>query len=103
MHPPDESSSQYLFEVSPFPAVVSRLRDHVIVALNAMAAEMAAELAGKPAARVLGRRITDFYRDPSDRAGLVERLRQDGRADEVLLRYGRSDEPGPDGRASRPV
>src|SRR5262245_59986321 len=93
MHPLDESSDRYLFEASPFPAVVSRLRDHVIVALNDMAAEMAAEIAGKPVARVLGRRITYFYRDPRDRAGLVERLRQDGRADEVLLGYGRSNEP----------
>ena len=41
MHPLDEASDCYLFEASPFPAVVSRLRDDVIVAINAMTAEIA--------------------------------------------------------------
>jgi PAS domain S-box-containing protein len=89
MYPLDEPSDRDLFEASPFPAVVSRLRDDVIVAINAMAAEMAS----KPAAQLVGRRITDFYRDPAERAVLVERLRKDGRADDVLLRVGHSDEP----------
>jgi PAS domain S-box-containing protein len=72
-----------LFNAGPFPAVVSRLADGSIIAVNAKAAAMLRV----PPAEVVGRRITDFYVDPGERAALVERLTKDRRIDDVLLRF----------------
>ena len=74
-----------LFNAGPFPAVVSRMDDGGIIAVNAKAAAMLQI----PPADAVGRRITDFYVDPRERATLVERLRADGRVDDVLLRFSR--------------
>src|SRR5687768_1159706 len=74
-----------LFNAGPFPAVVSRLDDGGIIAVNAVAAAMLQI----PPVEVVGRRITDFYVDPRERVALVDRLRSDGRADDVLLRFSR--------------
>jgi PAS domain S-box-containing protein len=75
-----------LFELSPFPAVVSRLEDHTVVAVNASAAQ----LVGVPARDAIGASVTDYYADPSQRAVLVERLRRDGRIDNMRLQIKRS-------------
>ena len=72
-----------LFNAGPFPAVVSRLADGSIIAVNAKAAAMLQV----PPADVVGRRITEFYVDPGERAALVERLTKDRRADDILLRF----------------
>src|SRR5918993_4408557 len=74
-----------LFNAGPFPAVVSRLQDDRIIAVNAKASAMVQI----PAAGLVGRRITDFYVDPRQRAALVERLTRDRRADDVLLQFSR--------------
>jgi PAS domain S-box-containing protein len=74
-----------LFNAGPFPAVVSRLDDGSIIAVNAKAAGM---LHLAPA-DVVGRPTSDFYVDPRERAALVDRLRTDGRVDDVLLRFSR--------------
>ena len=85
-----------LFNAGPFPAVVSRLDDGSIIAVNAKAAAMLC----MPAADVVGRRITDFYVDVRERMALVERLRKDRRADDVLLRFSRPGGPVHWARAS---
>ena len=42
------------------------------------------------ASDVVGHRVTEFYTNPEERAGLVERLRRDANADDVLLQVGQS-------------
>ncbi len=79
-----------LFNAGPFPAVVSRLEDDRIMAVNAKASAMVQI----PAQQLVGRQITDFYVDPRERAALVERLTRDRRADDMLLQFSR-----PGGRA----
>jgi PAS domain S-box-containing protein len=77
--PAAELDSRYrlLFDVSPFPAVISRLRDNTVIALN----ERTAEIMGVSQQDAIGRQVTDYYVDPSQRHALAERLRRDGRAD----------------------
>ena len=70
-----------LFDLSPFPAVVSRVSDHAVVAINARTAE----LVGVPRDKAIGVRITDYYVDPSQRQVLIDRLRAAGRADDVRV------------------
>jgi PAS domain S-box-containing protein len=74
-----------LFNAGPFPAVVSRLKDGSIIAVN----EKAAAMLHIPPPAAVGRRIIDFYVDPREREALVERLTREGRADDFLLRFGK--------------
>jgi PAS domain S-box-containing protein len=80
---------EQLFELSPFPAVVSRLDDSRVLAINARTAE----LVGVPRDQAIGVRITDYYVDPSQRQVLIDRLRAAGRADDVRVQL-----RWPDGR-----
>ena len=75
-----------LFELSPFPAVVSRLDDHRVLAVNASAASVV----GVSPADVIGQPVTGYYVDPAHREELVERVRRDGRADNVRLHIRRA-------------
>ncbi len=81
------SSNPYaqLFDLSPFPAVVSRLSDHTVVAVN----HSAAEVVGISLSDAIGASVIDYYADPSEREGLVERVRRDGRVDNLRLRIRR--------------
>ena len=79
-----------LFDLSPFPAVVSRLSDHTVLAINARTAE----LFGVPQDRRSACVVTDYYVDPSQRQVLVDRLRHDGRADNMRVQLRR-----PNGRS----
>jgi PAS domain S-box-containing protein len=81
----DDHYSQ-LFDVSPVPAVVSRLDDHTVLAINARTSE----IIGIPQRDAIGLSVTDYYVDPSERVALVERLRRDGRADDVRLQLKRA-------------
>jgi PAS domain S-box-containing protein len=83
-----ESDSPYpqLFDVSPFPAVVSRVHDHTVLAINARTSEVI----GIPQRDAVGLSVSDFYLDPSERVQLVDRLRRDGRADNLRLRIKRA-------------
>ena len=85
-----------LFNAGPFPAVVSRMADGGIIAVNAKAAAMLKT----PPADVVGRHITDFYVDPCERAALVERLTKDQRVDDMLLRFSKPGGPVHWARAS---
>ena len=72
---------QQLFDISPFPAVVSRLRDHAVVAINKRTSEMF----GISHADAIGLVTTDYYVNPADRQLLVAPLQQQGQADDVKL------------------
>ena len=72
---------QQLFDISPFPAVVSRLRDQVVIAIN----NRTSELFGIPHSEAVGLRTTDYYVNPADRQRLVEPLTAQGKADDVLI------------------
>jgi PAS domain S-box-containing protein len=79
-----------LFEVSPVPAVVTRVLDHTVLAVNARTSE----IFDIPQHEAVGLSVTDYYADPSEQAPLAERLQRDGRADNVRLRIKRrSGEP----------
>ena len=80
---------EHLFDISPFPAVISRLRDHSVVAINRRTTEMF----GVSHQQAIGLTTTDYYHDPADRELLRGPLEQHGRADDVLLHLKR-----PDGR-----
>jgi PAS domain S-box-containing protein len=81
------SPFEQLFDISPFPAVVSRLRDQRVVAVN----KRTSELFGIPNTEAVGLITTDYYVNPADRQRLVEPLSRDGRADDVLLQLKRPD------------
>ena len=83
------SPFEHLFDISPFPAVISRLRDHAVVAINRRTSEMF----GITHEQALGLTTTDYYHDLSHRERLRGPLEQHGRADDVLLHVKR-----PDGR-----
>jgi PAS domain S-box-containing protein len=72
---------EHLFDISPFPAVVSRLRDKSVLAINRRTSEMF----GIPHADALRLSTTDYYVNPEDRQLLATPLERDGRADNVLL------------------
>ncbi len=75
-----------LFASSPFPAVVSRLDDFRVVAVN----HSAAELVGVSPADAIGQPVSGYYVDPQQRQELIERVRRDGRADNVRLHIRRA-------------
>jgi PAS domain S-box-containing protein len=82
-----ERSFSQLFDASPFPAVVSRLSDHTVLALNARTAEVM----GVRQREAVGLSVADYYVDPSDRLQLAEVLQRDGRADNLRLQIKRAD------------
>jgi PAS domain S-box-containing protein len=81
-----ESPYPQLFDVSPFPAVVSRVHDHTVLAINARTSEVI----GIPQRDAVGLSVSDFYVDPSERVQLVERLARYGRADNLRVRVKRA-------------
>jgi PAS domain S-box-containing protein len=76
---------QQLFDISPFPAVVSRLRDRAVIAINKRTSEMF----GISHADAVGLLTTDYYVNPDDRQRLIEPLTREGKADDVLLQLRR--------------
>jgi PAS domain S-box-containing protein len=85
--PSEEVAQVYsqLFDRSPFPAVVSRLQDGAVLAVNARALEVI----GLSPREAAGVSVSDYYVDPSDRRQLVEALQQHGRADHLRLQIRR--------------
>jgi PAS domain S-box-containing protein len=75
-----------LFDASPFPAVVSRLADHRVLAIN----QRASEVVGIAQADAVGVSVVDYYVDPAERTELAERLRRSGRVDDLRLRIKRA-------------
>ena len=76
-----------LFDVSPFPAVVSRLADHAVIAIN----KRTSEIFGLSQQEAIGQSVAQYYVDPNERAELADRLRRDGRADHLRVRIRRPD------------
>ena len=70
-----------LFDVSPMPAVISRVRDNLVIAIN----NRTAELFGGSQEDIEGIRISDYYANPVERAQLAERLQKEGRADTMRI------------------
>ena len=75
-----------LFDASPFPAILSRLTDDVVIAVN----RKALEIVRVAASDVVGHKVTEFYTNPRERSALVERLQRDGRTEDVLLQIGQT-------------
>ena len=79
-----------LFDLSPFPAVVSRCSTTRCSRSTPARPRSSASRRARPS----GCRVTDYYVDPAERRTLAERIRRDGRADNVRLRIKRrSGEP----------
>jgi PAS domain S-box-containing protein len=83
----DERLFALLFDVSPFPAVVSRAADGTVIAVN----RRTTEIFGVAQSEVAGRKVTDYYVNPAERAELTERIQRDGRADNLRLQIRRPD------------
>ena len=75
------SPFEQLFDISPFPAVVTRLRDNSVIAVNARNTEMF----GVTQAEAIGQQTTDYYVNLEHRERLRAPLEKTGRADDVLL------------------
>ena len=75
------SPFEQLFDISPFPAVISRLRDNTVIAINKRNSEMF----GISHADAIGQETTNYYADVSHRERLRGPLEKTGRADNVLL------------------
>ena len=75
-----------LFELNPFPAVVSRLDDYRVLAINARTSE----IIGIPQRDAVGLPVTDYYVDAAERAELADRLQREGRVDSIRLRIKRA-------------
>src|SRR5262249_31632355 len=69
-----ERRLRLIVEATPVPVVISRMADNQIVYANAMAGP----LVGLPTEALLGRKGTDFYRDPADQARLLAGLTKGG-------------------------
>ena len=85
-HDPANAAYAQLFELSPFPAVVSRLDDHRVLAVN----RSAVDVVGVRPADAIGQPVSGYYVDPVQRLELVDRVRRDGRADNVRLNIKRA-------------
>jgi PAS domain S-box-containing protein len=77
----DEAQFAQLFDVSPYPAVVTRLRDHTILAIN----QFTSEMFGVSQAEVIGQSVLAYYVDSAARERLANAVRRYGRADRHRL------------------
>jgi PAS domain S-box-containing protein len=78
-----ESESQFrqLFDISPFPAVVTSLRDNRVLAIN----QRTSDRFGISQSKAVGAHAPDFYVDPSQRELMVEQLRKHGQVEGLLI------------------
>jgi two-component system, sensor histidine kinase and response regulator len=63
------------------PAVISRIKDNTVVAINTRTAE----LFDVSPEDVAGVRVSDYYANPVERAKLAERVQRDGRVDNMRI------------------
>ena len=85
---PDEGTAyQHVFESSPFAAVVSRLADDTVIAIN----RRTAQIVGVTIDDAPGQLVTDYYEDPGERRLITEQLRREGRMDDRRVRIRRRD------------
>ncbi len=76
-----------IIDAAPIPLLVSRLADGKILYAN----DREAALMGLTRPEIMKRRSLDFYDDPDERPRLVERLKREGRIDDVEVRVRRAD------------
>ncbi len=81
MRAAEERAYAQLFEASPFPAVLSRLKDGTVIAIN----ERTAEVIGVAPADAVGQLVTTYYVDPSQRDRIAALIASQGRADDLRL------------------
>jgi PAS domain S-box-containing protein len=77
----DEAQFAQLFDVSPSPAVVTRLRDHTILAIN----QFTSEMFGVTQTEVIGQSVLAYYVESAGRERLANAVRAYGRADRHRL------------------
>jgi PAS domain S-box-containing protein len=77
----DETLFARLFDVSPTPAVVTRLQDHTILAIN----QYTSELFGVAQDEAEGQSVLPYYVDAAARQRLADAVARKGRADAVLI------------------
>lgn len=75
--PQDDALSAYLFDVGPAPAVLTRLRDHTILAIN----QYTSELFGVAQDEARGQLVFEYYADAAAGQRLADIVRRDFRAD----------------------
>jgi PAS domain S-box-containing protein len=76
-----------IIDAAPIPLLVSRLSDGKILYAN----DREAALMGLTRPEIMKHRSLDFYDDPAERPRLVERLKREGRIDDVEVRVRRAD------------
>ena len=83
----DRSTYQQIFDSSPFPAVVSRLVDDTVIAIN----RRTADIIGVGIDEAPGQVVTDYYVVPAERRLITEQLRRDGQMDDRRVQIRRHD------------
>src|SRR5262245_49615876 len=76
-----ESRFRQLFDISPFPAVVTSLRDNRVLAIN----QRTSDRFGISQSKAVGAHAPDFYVDPSQRELMVEQLKKHGQIEGLLI------------------
>src|SRR5262245_3626242 len=76
-----ESRFRQLFDISPFPATVTSLKDNRVLAVN----QRTADRFGIPQSQAVGLHAPDFYVNPAQREAIVEQLKKQGQAGGLLI------------------
>ena len=76
-----DSRFRQLFDISPFPAVVTSLRENRVLAIN----QRTSDRFGISQSKAVGAHAPDFYVDPSQRELMVEQLRKNGQVEGLLI------------------
>jgi PAS domain S-box-containing protein len=82
----DDPGFARLFDASPYPAVVTRLSDHTILAIN----QYSSEIFGVAQDAARGQSVLPYYVDPRARERLAEAVRRHGRVDAQRLHVKRA-------------
>lgn len=77
----------HLFDVSPFPAVITRVRDQVVLAIN----QYTADLFRVPQKEAIGQSVLPYYVDVAARERLAEAIRRHGQAEGLRVHVRRRD------------
>ena len=77
----NESRFRQLFDISPFPAVVTSLRENRVLAIN----QRTSDRFGISQSKAVGAHAPDFYVDPSQRELMVEQLTKNGQVEGLLI------------------
>jgi PAS domain S-box-containing protein len=76
-----ESRFRQLFDISPFPATVTSLKDNRVLAVN----QRTADRFGIPQSQAVGLHAPDFYVNPAQREAIVQELKKQGQAEGLLI------------------